>query len=418
MTTAIREFSETYTDSLWLDFTPQERDIIWQQSRQDSSQDRSRYNAYLNRLCLNAVTAWLEEEKDELDLESAQVWQSESLASIWEVVNGTAVTIGDNKIVLIPSDADNNEELIIPQEWVDIPEWVADYYVGVQVDPEECWVKIWGYASHKQIKDKGEYFNLNQVYSVLKSQLVEDIYIMLAGMEFNPVTQVEVASLPVLSAAEVEGLMTRLGQSTPYSPRLDAPFGQWGALLSNEQWRSQLYQQRNSQTVTTNKTVQALNNSLIRLGEWLKGVTEESVEEVKAAWLTLEQLVQAEPQLALGHRSMKSIDEQKVERWQVIEIDTDEGLRKIALLFTVTPDVNDTASLKVEASSADENVYLPLHLKLSAIDTASDTIFWDLETETTDTRSIFGMVEEIETGDAIAIQLTLGEISISKNITL
>ena len=411
MTTAIREFSETYTDSLWLDFTPQERDTIWQQSRKDSAQDRSRYNAYLNRLCLNTIMAWLEEEKDELDLESAQVWQSESLSSIWEVVNGTAVTIGDNKIVLIPSDADNNEELVIPQEWVDIPEWKADYYVGVQVDTEECWVKIWGYASHKQIKEKGEYFNLNQVYSLLKSQLIEDIYIMLAGMEFNPITQVEVAPLPVLSAAEVEGLMARLGQATPYSPRLDAPFGQWGALLSNEQWRSQLYQKRNAGVVKT---------SLIRLGEWLKGVTEESVEEVKTAWLTLEQLLQAEPQLALGHRSMKSIEEQKVERWQVIDLDTDAGTRKIALLFIVTPDVNDTASLKVEALSADDNVYLPLHLKLSAFETSSKASFWDNppEVKTLDTKNISGTVEEIEAVDRITIQLTLGEVSVSKIITL
>lgn len=262
MTTAIREFSETYTDCLWLDFTPQERDAFWKQSRQDSSQDRSRYNAYLNRLCLSTVMAWLEEEKDELDLESVQVWQSESLPSIWEMVNGTAIAIGDTKIVLIPSDADNNEELIIPQEWVDIPEWKADYYVGVQVDPEECWLKIWGYTSHKQIKEKGEYFNLNQVYSLLKSQLIEDIYIMLAGMEFNPVTQVEVAPLPVLSAAEAEGLIARLSQATPYSPRLDAPFEQWGALLSNDEWRNSLFKRRNNQISEVAETsIQADVNS-------------------------------------------------------------------------------------------------------------------------------------------------------------
>jgi Protein of unknown function (DUF1822) len=411
MTTAIREFSETYTDSLWLDFTVEERDSSWQQSRKDSSQDRVRYNAYLNRLCLNTVMAWLKEEEDELNLKSAQVWQPESLPAIWEMTTGTTITIGDTRIVLIPSEADDTSELSVPIEWVDIPEWVADYYVGVQIDPEECWVKIWGYASHKQLKEEGEYLNLNQTYSLLKSQLTEDIYIMLAGIEFSPITQAEVAPLPVLSAAEAEALIAQLGQPTPYSPRLDAPFKQWGALLSNDEWRSQLYQKRNAGIVKT---------SLIRLGEWLKGVTEESVEEVKTAWLTLEQLVKAEPQLALGHRSMKGINDQKVERWQVIDLDTDGGIRRLALLFTVRPDVDDTASLKVEVSSADDNVYLPLYLKLSAFDTSSETSFWkdSPEVKTTDILTIVGTIREIETVDRITVQLTLGEVSISKIIAL
>ena len=414
MTFATMNSNELSDSHLYLEFSEAERERAKQESNKKSS--GLHYNAYLNALCLNAFLAWSEEEPD---IETGKVWLSpDSPQQIWEFVNGTAVTLGDTKLVLIPTEAEDMEELSVPQEWIDIPNWRADYYLAVRVDTTEKYLQIFGYATHQQLKEEGDYDFLDQSYSLATEELTEDINVMLVARHYDPITKVEVAPLPVLSAAEAEGLMARLGQATPYSPRLDAPFEQWGALLSNEQWRSQLYQQRNSQTVTANKTVQALNNSMIRLGEWLRGVTEESVEEVKTAWLSLEQLLQTEPQLALGHRSMKSIDEQKVERWQVIDLDTDEGLRKIALLFTVTPDVNNTACLKVEASSADDNVYLPLHLKLSAIDTASNNIYWDEEVETTDTRSLFGTVEEIKTGDADAIQLTLGRVRISKNITL
>lgn len=401
-------YSNELSDShLYLELSEAEQERAKQESNKKSS--GVHYNAYLNALCLNAFLAWSEEEPD---IETGKVWLSpDSPQQIWEFANGTAVTLGDTKLVLIPSEAEDMEELSVPQEWIDIPNWRADYYLAVRVDTTEAYLQIFGYATHQQLKEEGEYDFLDQSYSLPTEELTEDINVMLVARRYNPNTQAEVAPLPALSAAEVEGLMARLGQATPYSPRLDVPFCQWGALLSNEQWRSQLYQKRNAGVVKT---------SLIRLGEWLKGVTEESVEEVKTAWLTLEQLLQAEPQLALGHRSMKNINEQKVERWQVIDLDTNEGIRKIALLFIVTPDVNDTARLKIEVSSADNNVYLPHHLQLSVVDTASNIMLWDeaLEVKTLDTKTIFGTIEEIETGDAIAIQLTLGEVSISKNVTL
>jgi len=32
---------------------------------------------------------------------------------------------------------------MVPQEWVDIPEWAADYYLAVQVNPDSGWLRIW-----------------------------------------------------------------------------------------------------------------------------------------------------------------------------------------------------------------------------------------------------------------------------------
>ena len=35
--------------------------------------------------------------------------------------------------MLIPSEAIDDSELEVPQEWVDIPSWAADYYLAVQI---------------------------------------------------------------------------------------------------------------------------------------------------------------------------------------------------------------------------------------------------------------------------------------------
>lgn len=83
--------------------------------------------------------------------EQPQVLPSrDDLSSIWEVVNGTAIGIGETRIVLIP-EAMDTDEYEVQAEWVDIPSWAADYYLAVQVNSEDCWLRIWGYTTHKKL---------------------------------------------------------------------------------------------------------------------------------------------------------------------------------------------------------------------------------------------------------------------------
>ena len=102
-----------------------DREIAWQQA-QHHFNPISRYNAYLNGACLNAVLNWLSEWLEPEAFPQPSVWHSQHISSIWEVVNGTAIQIGDTRLVLIPSDEEDLEELCVPQEWVDIPNWSAD----------------------------------------------------------------------------------------------------------------------------------------------------------------------------------------------------------------------------------------------------------------------------------------------------
>jgi hypothetical protein len=108
---------------------PQDRQTnIWQQSRTFPTA-WGRWNAYLNQLCLETCLTWIKAEH----LPTAKAGMAPAL---WEMINGSIVTIGNMRIALILTETIDRSELAVPQEWVDIPSWAADYYLGVQIDPD------------------------------------------------------------------------------------------------------------------------------------------------------------------------------------------------------------------------------------------------------------------------------------------
>ena len=71
----------------------------WNQS-QDAANSSSRWNSYLNQVARAAFLPWLTSEEDASAKDS---FAKANRADIWEVVNGTSITLGDNrKLVLIP----------------------------------------------------------------------------------------------------------------------------------------------------------------------------------------------------------------------------------------------------------------------------------------------------------------------------
>jgi hypothetical protein len=204
------------------------------------SNPASRWNAYLNQLCLSAVLPWLQEEFDP----QAKAWPSNAAqASFWEVVNGVAITLGDTRFLLVPSEASDLDEMRVPQEWIDIPSWVADYYLAVQIELDDCWARVWGYATHQQLKSRGHYDANDRTYSL---NAIADPTVLWVAKQIGTgeATRSAIAPLPALSLPQAENLLQRLGDSSLIFPRLAVPFTLWGALLEHGGWRQQLYQRR------------------------------------------------------------------------------------------------------------------------------------------------------------------------------
>jgi hypothetical protein len=214
--------------------------------RHSFSTPSSHWNALLNQSCLEAICAWLQEDYDVSPQPFPNV---AALPSYWELLNGTAFEIDDTRFVIVPSEAMDLSEIRVPQEWVDIPAWIADYYLAVQVNLDEQWLRIWGYTTHQQLKQQGDYDRGDRTYSLDETELITDVNVLWVAQELCPdePTQETVAPLPDLPISQAQSLLERLGNRDVILLRLAVPFAQWGAFLQQSVWRQRLYARRTGQ---------------------------------------------------------------------------------------------------------------------------------------------------------------------------
>ena len=199
--------------------------------------------ALINQLCLDAFLPWLQAEI----APRARVYPNvAALPSFWEVVNGTAIALDNVRLVLVPSLAMDVDELRVPQEWIDIPNWVADYYLAVQVNLDDGWMKVFGYTTHQHLKTIGVYDPSDRTYSLEVEDLIFDLNVLWITQQLNfpQVLQAEIPPLSPLEQTQAEKLLERLGNPELIFPRLSVPFSLWGTLLAHGGWRKQLYARR------------------------------------------------------------------------------------------------------------------------------------------------------------------------------
>ncbi|MEB3210753.1 MAG: DUF1822 family protein, partial [Leptolyngbyaceae bacterium] len=156
----------------WLDLSAEQIAQSRQQSRQTAT-PLSQYQHFLNHLCVQVMVPWLKTEYDA----DAVIWpQPEALPSLWDVVDGVAIALNGVRVLLVPSETIDTDGFSVPQEWVDIPSWAADYYIAVQVNLDQSYVRAWGYTSHAHLKQKGIYDATDRTYDIRRECL---------GLDFN-----------------------------------------------------------------------------------------------------------------------------------------------------------------------------------------------------------------------------------------
>lgn len=232
----------------------------WQQSQAATS--LRQWNAYLNQLCLQTILPYLRENAPQANPAASRA----ALENIWELVNGTAIVWANRRLVLIPTETIDLDEVRIPQEWVDIPNWVADYYVAVQVNPDDAWVRVAGFVSHQQLKRLARLDHNDRTYCLDGMDLVPDLSVLWLAQQLSAEsTRVEVPALSSLTATEATNLIQRLGNPAVVNPRLAIPFEQWAALLSHGGWQQRLAEQRRG--LPERRPLQWLQSGLATLAE-------------------------------------------------------------------------------------------------------------------------------------------------------
>ncbi len=284
------ELQLTYPHQLCLPLSEADCQQVWTASQGYSNAD-SCWNAYLNQLTLRAlIEAWSDEDS-ELP-ESPSIWLGESLtSSLWEFVNGSIIIANDRRIALIPQMTIETEALYVPQEWVDIPGLAASYYVAVQILPEDGVLRAWGFTTHAQLKQEGEYNALDRTYVLDRDAAMDDLSALWVSLELCPEPLPDILPIPQLSATEAEQLLGTLCQNMEESPRLDVPFPQWAAFFSNQNLRQRLYQLR----VEPQGTPEPESLGVMRLSQWF-------IDRAVEGWQTLEELAANYPVTVLGVR--------------------------------------------------------------------------------------------------------------------
>ena len=418
---SLRELSTTYPEELWLKLSVELQEKAWQRSQRHSNAT-ARCNAYLNDLCLNTfvpwLKAWLEEEQPAEQTSTFQpscisIFPESSLPSLWEFVNGSVIELGKIRLALIPSESNDLEEFCIPQEWVDLPSWRADYYLAVQVSVDnqnESWMRLSGYASHQNLKKKGIYDESDRAYYIAQQHLAEDLTMML--LEPEPVLnkQIQVESASNLSKETASSLLEKLGKSSVYFPRLAVSFEQWAALLANEQWRQELYERRLGQFVAA----AAHKQTSINLGQWFQEVFE-------AGWQSLDTLLNTgSGNLAFSFRqgrpSVTEVRKVFVEGIKLIDLGMELENQSVALLVGLAPETEQRVGIRVQLYPAGGQTYLPSNIKLILL-SQSGTTLQEYKARTQD--SLIQLKRfTCPMGKCFSVKVALDDFSITENFVI
>ena len=302
-------------------------------------------NARSNQICLTKFQAWLAER----EVDNRSSFNETELSTIWDVVTGCAIEIGKLRLVLIPTENLDRDELRVPQEWVDLPNWAGDYYLGVQVDLDTNLMNIWGFASHQALKDRGQYSALDRTYSLNSDLLISNLDLLWIAEELDLATRNIVPELPSLSLERALELIRVLSQPSPYSPRLALDFAEWGAILNSPNLRSQLYQTRLQRAA-----IDRVPAPSFRLGDWLR---QEFSNAIASGWESYQSVAVMSPDL-----------NNTIERSKLIDLQVELSPATVVLLVGIIPESTDRVRVIVQVHPAIGDRYLPPQLQLSYVD--------------------------------------------------
>lgn len=338
-------------EPLSLDILPDIHTKAWQQSR-SLLVPCDRWSVYLNLVCSQIVLQFLEQEFEPETLYNPHLT---CFPDGYALVDGSATVLNNCRLILIPTEASDRSEFRVPQEWIDIPGWVGDYYLAVEVDPDEQSLQIWGYTTHQLLKSQGQYDADDRTYSLAGEDLLQNLSVlwMMLQMASEP-TRAEVPLLPNLSTTQALNLVQRLGNVAIALPRLEIPFVQWGALIEQEEYLQALCQKRQQQ----------LKPASFNLGDWLQ-------DRFEIEWPAIESFLGSNLEFATGFRHEDEENGQVIQRVKSIAL-TENLTILLLIILIVEPDERRNIRVWILPTEGTEN--LPENLSLTLQSTTGKVI--------------------------------------------
>jgi hypothetical protein len=331
-------------------------DFAWQQGQLYRSSE-SQWNIYLNQIAGQLL--WQELQTDFADVTWWDNPPPHQSTLLWQFVQGTVLELNQKRLVLLPDRTIDRSELVIPQEWVDIPTWAGDYFLAVQIDPDEQFLHCWGYATHQQIKAKAQYLPDDRTYRLDAHDLIADIGALWVVQQLNPteVTQAVIAPLPVVTPAAAANWLHYLG-NVP-TPRLAMPFEPWGALLVDPAWLQRLAAMRPTVAAVKSAITPAQTMPFAtQLNDWLQNI-------LTPGWQAIEDWLGNDTELGLALRQsppLAAAPMSMVRRCKVLRLP-----EQVLLLLTVEIDPDGLMGIQVQLRVADRDQTIPANLSLELV---------------------------------------------------
>ncbi|NEO28659.1 MAG: DUF1822 family protein, partial [Kamptonema sp. SIO4C4] len=162
-------------------------------------------------------------------------------------------------------------------------------------------------TTHRDCKEIAHYNPAERLYELSLQDLTDDISLLFLARQLVGSRQVALTPLPSLSSTEATEILEQLSPCDAITPRLILPFSQWGALISNFQWRQELYQRRLSQVTTNNPSPEVLLSGQVMdvatpLQSWFNTVVNNVQTWTEQSWQRVEDLLETLGQPEFAYR--------------------------------------------------------------------------------------------------------------------
>jgi Protein of unknown function (DUF1822) len=353
MKLSIADLRNIAPESIWIEITATDRLKVEREVNNcHHSNQIAKYHARLNRLSLYALQAWLQAEETELASQMQLFPSAEGLPWVWEIVNGTAFDLGTTRLVIIPSDLTDTEELNIPQEWLDVPNWVGNYYLAVRVDEANNRICIWGYIGEDEVKTFGRYDEVYRNYRIDREYLHTDLDLLWMDCQLHPTVPPKSPDIPLVGSATVDRLIAQIATPAMFSPRLDLKFTDLVAILNSVEYLQKLYVKRNQ--------LESLPEKLVRLSDWFNGIFDR-------VWQPSE--------LVFSYKNIESVKsigtntiQPQSESVGAKIINLAPVKRPLALIIHQSKISAEKTEILVRICPANESIYLPDNLRVNILD--------------------------------------------------
>lgn len=313
------------------------------------------WNCYLTQVISETLCTFLQEEGETATIHQADI---ERLDILNRWIPGSTIDWAGKRCIVLPNTTLDDSELIVPQEWIDIPAWAGDYFLAVQVDWDAQHFQVLGYATHQRIKQLAEYSASERMYHLDALHLIQDLNALSVARQLCPheVTQAAIAPITTIAPEAAAQWIEPLTNSA--NPRLTVPFLTWAGLITQPEYLRAIARAR---SVTG-----AIAGAVTTLSQWFDGA-------IAQGWQTFESLLGSDLAPAYALRDGQADERDNIRRVKVLQLSEDTATT-LLLVMEVAAIADGRLSVKLQLYPSRREQALPAATRLTLQTSAQEII--------------------------------------------